>query len=232
MYKYYIYAHLRTRVIRENKHVFIRKINRKIKKPVFKPVRVFVLPTPYNYTIFGFHAFYGAKNRLKRNVLIFYTVTHTRKSSILPFFCFLTRTHARIYASKQQNSNSTHYGNRSTTTKKIFSKIFSFAKFEIFVFGFSRNFLSSEMDYLHQTIASGFTRAPLSYILSVFIRSYTSACNLYFTIFATKYKKCIFSTIIFFVLTTKNTFALNLIYMENIFFSLLPTKQKTANLLK
>ena len=131
----------------------------KTTKAIFKPTRAFVLSIPYNYTIFGFHASYGAKNALKRHHSVFYSITHLE--IYLNFRISRTRTRTRIYASKHQNSNSTHYGNHNTPAKKIFSKIFSFAKFE----------------YLHQTLGVQNTPRPRLYVLSVFVRSFASACN-------------------------------------------------------
>lgn len=96
MYKYYIYIHLRTRVIRQNKHVFSRKFNRKIKKPIFKPVRAFVLPLPYNYTIFGFKAVRDAKKWQIWHFLTFYIITHQEITQIFR----LSRAHTRTYKEK------------------------------------------------------------------------------------------------------------------------------------
>ena len=131
---------------------------------------------------------------------ILYRYIYT-KSSVLPFFAF-SRTHAHVYT--HQNSNSTHYGNHSTLTKRFFQNFFLSHFFKFLIFGFSRNFLSSEMDYLHQTLAAGFTRALPSYVLSVFIRSFAFVCNLYFSTFATKHKSVIYT--LFFLMLTKSVF--------------------------
>ena len=164
---------MHTRVIRQNKHVFSRKINRKIKKPVFKPVRAFVLQLPYNYTIFLIRAFYGAKNRLKRNVLIFYAIMSTQKSPVLPIFCLLSRARTYIRIKTQTKHTmviTTHL------QKRFFQKFFLSQNFKFLNFGFSRNFLSSEMGYMYQAIAAGFNPAGVLYVLSVFECSYTFAC--------------------------------------------------------
>jgi len=108
-----------------------------------------------------------------------------------PFFAF---SRARTHVYTHQNSNQTHYGNRSTLTKSFF-KIFSFAKFE----------------YLHQTLGVQNTPRPRPYVLSVFECSFTFPCNLYFPTFATKYKKCNLNTIIFLTLTIKA-------YFEHLFY--------------
>jgi len=72
-------------------------------------------------------------------------------------------------------------------------------------------------------------RIPTRFIvLSVFKRSFAFAYNLYFAAFAPKYKKVYFFHYYFLILTIKCTFALILVYPENIFFSLLPTKRNNA----
>lgn len=44
-----------------------------------------------------YNAFYGAKNRLKRNVSIFYSITHTQKYPLFSIFCSYAYVRARVY---------------------------------------------------------------------------------------------------------------------------------------
>ena len=96
-------------------------------------------------------------------------------AKIISFNHFFTFSRARTHVYTHQNSNTTHYGNHNTPAKKIFLKFFLSRNFKFLNFGFSRNFLSSEMDCLHQTLVAGFNPAGVQYVLSVFQCSYMSA---------------------------------------------------------
>lgn len=127
MYKYYIYAHLYTRVIRQNKYVFSRKINRKSKNSQKQPYNRLKSSRWTTIRVKGRNALCGLKKRLKSNLLIFYSIYIWKYTQFFRFHAH-TRTYIRI------KTQTKHTMVITTHLQKDFFKIFSFAKFEIFIF--------------------------------------------------------------------------------------------------